>query len=275
MGSRIKIREEAKKLNPMDDLLFRKMSENRAFCEEILQVILSDPGLAVLECTPQYDATNLQGRSAVFDARCILGSGKQVIIEVQKADDDDHQKRMRYNGALLTANTTDPGERFQNVPDICAVFISRFDIFQGGLPLYHVDRVIRENGKAVDNGFEEVYVNAKIRDGSEVSELMEVFVEDNAYNDKFPVTSGIKRRFKETEEGQEIMCEIMEKIRSEAKAEGRKEGREEGREEGRACINRLHAMLIDAGRYDDLKRSTTDINYQTQLMHELLPEETA
>lgn len=147
------------------------------------------------------------------------------------------------------------------------MFISRFDIFKGGLPLYHVDRVIRENGKTVDNGFEEVYVNAKIRDGSEVSELMEVFVEDDAYNDKFPVTSGIKRRFKKTEEGQEIMCEIMEKLCSEAKAEGWAEGQ--------ARINKLHALLIDAGRYDDLKRSTTDINYQSQLMHELLPEEMA
>lgn len=250
MGNKLKIREEARKLNPIDDLLF---------------------DLTVLECTPQFDATNLQGRSAVFDAHCILGNGKQVIIEVQKADDDNHQKRMRYNGALLTTNITDPGETFQNVPNVCTVFISKFDIFEGGLPLYHVDRVIRENGKTVDNGFEEVYVNTKIKDGSEVSELMEVFVEDNAYNDKFPVTSGIKRRFKETEEGQEIMCEIMEKIRSEAKAEGRTEGRAEGR----ACVSKLYAMLIDAGRYDDLKRSTTDIAYQTQLIHELLPEEMA
>ena len=112
---------------------------------------------------------------------------------------------------------------------------------------------------------------AGIKDGSEVSELMKVFVEDNAYNDKFPVTSGIKRRFKETEEGQEIMCEIMEKIRSEAKAEGRAEGRAEGQ----ACISRLFAILIDEGRYDDLKRSATDVNYQMQLMHELLPEEMA
>lgn len=76
MGKKLKICEEAKKLNPIDDLLFRKMSEDSAFCGEILRVILSDPDLAVLECTPQFDATNLQGRSAVFDARCILGSGK-------------------------------------------------------------------------------------------------------------------------------------------------------------------------------------------------------
>lgn len=65
-------------------------------------------------------------------------------------------------------------------------------------------------GKVVDNGFEEVYVNAKEKDGAKVSELMEVFVDDAAYNSKFPVTSGSKRRYKETEEGQQVMCEIME-----------------------------------------------------------------
>lgn len=126
-----------------------------------------------------------------------------------------------------------------------------------------MDRVTRENGKTVDNGFEEVYVNAKIRDGSEVSELMDVFVKDDAYNDKFLVTSSIKRRFKETEEGQRVMCEIIEKLCNEAEAEGWAKGQDR--------INKLNAMLIDAGRYDDLKRSTTDVDYQTMLIHELLP----
>ncbi len=95
-----------------------------------------------------------------------------------------------------------------------------------------MDRVIRETGKVVDNGFEEVYVNAKVKDGSEISELMEVFVEDAAYNSKFPVTSGSKRRYKETEEGQQVMCEIMEKIRN------------EGRIEGETRINTLNSILI-------------------------------
>lgn len=61
------------------------------------------------------------------------------------------------------------------------------------------------------------------------------------------------------------MCEIMEKLCSEAKLEGWAEGQ--------AHINKLNAMLIDAGRYDDLKRSTTDVDYQTLLIQELLPEE--
>ena len=70
--------------------------------------------------------------------------------------------------------------KFKNVPDVCIVFISKFDIFKGKSPIYHVDRVVRETGAVVDNGFEEIYVNTKVRNGSDVSELMRRFVEDNA-----------------------------------------------------------------------------------------------
>lgn len=261
MSNKAKIREEAKKLNPIDDLMFRTMAEDEKFCEEILRVILEDEALTVLESTPQYAGTNPQGRSVILDAKCVLGDGRKIDIEVQKANDDDHQRRVRYNGALLTTNLTDPGEKFKDVPNVCVVFISKFDIFNGNLPLYHVDRIIRETGEKVDNGFEEVYVNAKVKNGSDVSELMEVFVNDDAYNNKFPITSDSKRRYKETEEGQQVMCEIMERI---AKEE---------REEGKALINKLNSILIDLDRFDDVKRAAKDKEYQMQLMIELLPEE--
>lgn len=223
MSNKAKIREEARKLNPIDDLMFRKMAEDKEFCQEILRVILEDHSLTVLSSIPQWTGTNLQGRSVILDAKCVRGDGRQVDIEVQKADDDDHQRRVRYNGAILTTNIAGPGTRFEDVPDVCVVFISKFDIFDGNLPLYHVDRVVRENGKVLNNGFDEVYVNTTIRDDSDVSELMEIFISDQAYNSKFPKTSAGKHRYKETEGGLDTMCEIMEKLRDEAKNEGKLE----------------------------------------------------
>jgi hypothetical protein len=66
MSNRAKIREEAKKLNPLDDLMFRKMAEDKEFCQEILRVILEDDKLIVLETVPQWVGTNLQGRSIIL-----------------------------------------------------------------------------------------------------------------------------------------------------------------------------------------------------------------
>ena len=61
--------EEARALNPIDDLMFRKMAEDVGFCEEILRVILEDNELKVLETIPQWTGTNLQGRSVILDAK--------------------------------------------------------------------------------------------------------------------------------------------------------------------------------------------------------------
>ncbi len=157
-----------------------------------------------------------------------MGDGCIVNIEVQKADDDDHQRRVRYNGALLTTNVTDPGDKFKNVPDVIVVFISRFDVFKSGKALYHVDRIVRETGKLADNGFAELYVNAEVDDGSDVALLMDIFTDDNAYDDnRFPATSSRKRRFKTTEEGVSEMCEVMERYKAEGRAEGMAKGKAE------------------------------------------------
>ena len=79
--------EEARALNPIDDLMFRKMAEDVGFCEEILRVILEDNELKVLETIPQWTGTNLQGRSVILDAKCVKSDGRQVNIEVQKEED--------------------------------------------------------------------------------------------------------------------------------------------------------------------------------------------
>ncbi len=65
-----------------------------------------------------------------------------------------------------------------------------------------IDRIVRQTGEVVNNGFEEIYVSACVKDGSDVSELMDIFTNDESYNvNKYPVTSNIKKRYKQTEEG--------------------------------------------------------------------------
>ena len=51
------------------------------------------------------------------------------------------------------------------------------------------------------------------------------------------------------------------------------EGREAGLEQGESRLNKLNSILIDMGRFDDVKRATKDKAYQKQLMDEPLPEE--
>ena len=244
-----KFEKYAKLLNPIDDLMFCKMAEHKEFCEEILRVILDDDGLTVVEAIPQWQGKNLSGRSVVLDAKCVTGDGRQINIEVQKADDDNHLKRARYNAAVLTTNISETGKRFEFIPDVCIVFISKFDIFDSGLPLYHIDKVVRETGQVIEDGLTEIFVNTVNYDGSKPSRLMKLFTENDAYsNDEFPVTSELKSRLKSSEGGSRAMNEILEKLISDEKRESEKRGREEGimlgKEEGMMLGKEEGAKII-------------------------------
>lgn len=225
--------QAVKEYNLIDDVLFTKAAEDKKFCEEILRTILDDQELIVVRSTPQSKLQNLKGRSVVFDALCKLKGGAMVDIEVQKANNDDHLKRVRYNSAVLTANITNTGTKFRRVPNVIVIFISKFDVFKDGYALYHVDKIVRETSRKVEDGLEEIYVNSAVKDGSKVSELMELFVDLKAYNkDEFPVVSETKKIYKETEEGVQTMCEITEKLCKKREKKGFAEGEARGKSKG-------------------------------------------
>jgi len=249
-----KFKEYIKKLNPIDDIIFRKMAENKEFCEEILRVFLQDSYLKVLNNKSQYAITNIDRRSVILDAYCELRDGKRVNIEVQNADNVNHQKRVRYYSSVLTTSLMRKGENFDNVPEVCMIYICNFDVFRENKSLYLIKRVIDGSNTEVDNGLKEIYISANISDGSALSELMEVFTKDDCYSDNFPITSKMKYDFKYVKEGSKMtdtMKEIYEIFEEESKdvwiKEGRKEGRKEGKKEGikEGAINILLTLVKD------------------------------
>ena len=220
-------REKVAGFNVMDDVFFQKMMEDKEVCEELLRIILEDSGVQVIECIPQASLKNLIGKSVILDVLCRARDGSYYNVEVQKSDDDDHQKRVRYNTALVSMYTMQAGKDYKELPEVKAVFISKFDIFHGNHAMYHVDRVVRETGQKVENGQSEIYVNAKVKDRTSVSELMEYFTDSNGRKEICPKLSDRVMLFKTEQKEVTEMCELMEKERLAGWEEGRKQGREQ------------------------------------------------
>lgn len=86
-----------------------------------------------------------------------------------------------------------------------------------------MDSVIREIGTQVDNGLKQIFVNTKVNDGSEISELMKCFESQKVDNPKFPYLSERVKHYKEQQEGVEVMCELIEEYGDLKKAEGKAE----------------------------------------------------
>ena len=79
-----------------------------------------------------------------------------------------------------------------------------------------MDRTVREMNIRVYNGLEEIYVNTKAEDGSDLAELMRIYTNVDAYNyEQFPNTSIRKEKLKRSREGVEIMCDIVEEYAKE------------------------------------------------------------
>ena len=91
--------------------------------------------------------------------------------------------------------------------------------------VYHIDKIIRENGAIVDDGLHEIFVNTTVNDGTAIADLMSCFIKKEFKNDNFPKLSQKVKELKSTEGGANTMSAISETIYAEGKAEGLAEGR--------------------------------------------------
>lgn len=196
-------------LNVVDDVFFNKIVEDPEVCEEILRVILNMPTLRVIKLEVQRFIRNVGTKSVILDVLCQDDTGKLMNMEMQKANDDDHIKRVRYYAANLDTLAAEKGKEYHELPDLYMVYITRKDFLQGKKVIYHVERRLAETGKVVYNGVNEIYVNTAIYDGTNLAELMRLFTNSSYYDPKFPKTSARIRYFKEENEGVNIMCDLV------------------------------------------------------------------
>ena len=246
--------EKIKDFRPIDDVFFEVLASNKEVCWEILSTILEDKDLVVEDVIVQSSERNLYGRSVRLDALCTLGSGKKVNIEVQRSDNDDHFKRVRFNESVITAKESNTGDNFKDILDLIVVYISEFDFIKGGKTLYHVEKVIKETGEIIDDGIEEIYVNTVVDDNSDTADLMSCFTKKMVDNPKFPKFSAEVKRIKETEGGASSMCKIMQEYENKARDEGISIGEARGEARGISIGEaRGEARGISIGRAEERK----------------------
>lgn len=209
----------------LDDDFMTKVFEDISCAELLLRIILNDEGIRVLEAYSQRGIKNLQGRSVKLDILAVDSHNRVFNVEVQRSDRGAGAKRARYNSALIDANVTEPGDQYEDLNETFVIFITENDVMKAGLPIYHIDRVVRETGKLFEDEEHIIYVNSQIKDETKLGRLMHDFSCTDAKDMYNKVLADRVRYFKEDERGVEIMCREMEIMRNQAHEEGIEKGR--------------------------------------------------
>ena len=145
-------------------------------------------------------------------------------MEIQQDNEGASPKRARYHSGLMDMNTLNPGQDFDELPESYVVFITRDDILGYGLPIYHIDKQIKEVGESFQDEAHIIYVNSRKQEDTELGRLMHDLHCKNADEMHSPVLAKRVHELKDTRKGVELMCHEMEKIYSEGMENGEKRG---------------------------------------------------
>ncbi|MCM1055936.1 MAG: Rpn family recombination-promoting nuclease/putative transposase, partial [Bacteroides sp.] len=159
----------------MDDDFMSVVLQHRECLELVLNIILERSDLRVKSCKSQYVVSSLYGRSVRLDVYAEDEDGKLYDIEVQNIVSDEEIKRIRFYSALMDANYLAKSEKPHCLPETYVIFILGEDMYNDGLPVYHVDRTVRETGKIFEDDLHIILVNSQVRTDTALGKLMSDF----------------------------------------------------------------------------------------------------
>ena len=116
----------------------------------------------------------------------------------------------------MDAEISVSGEDTAELVDTYVIFITQNDVLGMGLPVYHVERVVKETGLNFGDGTHILYVNGSYESDSAIGKLMHDFRCTEPDDMHYKQLADVTRYLKKDEGGVRSMCKIMEEAIEEA-----------------------------------------------------------
>ena len=219
---------EIQSFSLLSDVFMSVALDDVPACQHILRILTGLDDLKVKTVRTQYAISRIKTHSVRLDVLAETEKGKLYHIEIQRKDEADPLKRIRYNGSLMDAEFLAKGTKYEDLPERIHFYISEKDIFHCGKAICPVNKTLGDTGLPCDDGVDIFFVNAAVDDGSRIAKLMKYFKTADPDDDSEDELSKRVRYLKKEEGGVEIMCEVSDRIME----RGRKIGEEQGRKIG-------------------------------------------
>ncbi len=146
------------------------------------------------------------------------GASEQQLAYIRafRLMDDDYMAKFFEDNKectefVLKIIMDNPGLRVESVHSQHE-FITERDELGAYLPIYHIDRTIRETGEPFGDGSHIIYVNGACKDDTPLGILMHDFMCSDPEEMKYKVLADRARYLKGSKEGIQSMCRAMEEL---------------------------------------------------------------
>ena len=180
--------------------------------ELVLNIILEHDDLKVESVTGQMelDSPQNEGRTITLDILASDKTGKYYDIEVQRASGGANTRRARFHSSSLDVRMLKKNQSFKELNDSYTIFITEDNYWKKGLPLYHLERIVKELGQDAEDGSHIIYVNGSYKGNDSIGKLMSDFHAKKSSEMNYKPLADSVKNYKETEEGQGTMCKAVE-----------------------------------------------------------------
>ena len=216
--------EEARKFNLLSDAFMSVALRDRAAAQEVIRVFTGIPDLKIISLITQVRLPRMVAHDAILDVVAEDSTGRVYNIEVQRADNQDHARRVRYYESMLDTTCLEKGGSYEKLPELYVIYLSEKDLWRGGRTLYTVEKKLSGTDIPYDDGIHITYANAEVKDGTEIARAMQYFKESDPMDQSHGALSKRVHYLKCEEGGYQEMCEVAEKIYTEGRTEGLAEG---------------------------------------------------
>lgn len=198
-----------------DDFMSVVFDRNTEATEFLLNIILERDDMEVVEVVGQREYKNpvIGGRSICIDIYAKDSKGKIYDIEVQNANEGADVHRARFNSSMIDTRMLKESQKFRELHESYVIFITRNDVMGSGLPLYHIDRVVKETGISFGDGSHIIYVNGSYQNEDDpIGKLVHDFDCTESADAIYPVLAKQIHYYKETEGGRSIMSKAVDEL---------------------------------------------------------------
>ena len=180
---------------------------------------------------------------------------------MQTTNYEELPKRSRYYQNIIDLKLIEKGQSYDILKTSYVIFICTFDFFEKNRSIYEFENIcVDDSDIKLNDGTHKIFLNTKgNRDGisEELQMLLDYF---DGREPESQLAKDIDRKVFEARNNKQWRREYMS-----YQMELDKQFRN-GREEERRNINKLNKALLSEKKYEELEKSTSDEEYQRELM---------